>query len=198
MGVLLDRAGGAAEGIGRLLLGPVGQVAQDHHLPLPAGQAPQQLDEVHAQGGVAGLDRRAHPDPGPTGPSASGPGPGLWPPGPPRARDTPRPATNGRRPGPGLPGPPPRRPRPSRGSGRPPGGPARRGPRTPRRTRSSQPLQRVRGLGGCTGDVVRSPGVPLGWLADMGSLIKKRRKRMRKKKHKKMLKRTRWQRHSGQ
>ncbi|HVB00306.1 MAG TPA: AURKAIP1/COX24 domain-containing protein [Acidimicrobiales bacterium] len=26
----------------------------------------------------------------------------------------------------------------------------------------------------------------------MGSLIKKRRKRMRKKKHKKMLKRTRW------
>lgn len=28
----------------------------------------------------------------------------------------------------------------------------------------------------------------------MGSLIKKRRKRMRKKKHKKMLKRTRWQR----
>jgi len=30
----------------------------------------------------------------------------------------------------------------------------------------------------------------------MGSLIKKRRKRMRKKKHKKMLKRTRWQRRS--
>jgi hypothetical protein len=30
--------------------------------------------------------------------------------------------------------------------------------------------------------------------ADMGSLIKKRRKRMRKKKHKKMLKRTRFQR----
>ena len=29
---------------------------------------------------------------------------------------------------------------------------------------------------------------------DMGSLIKKRRKRMRKKKHKKMLKRTRFQR----
>jgi len=28
----------------------------------------------------------------------------------------------------------------------------------------------------------------------MGSLIKKRRKRMRKKKHKKLLKRTRWQR----
>ena len=48
-----------------------------------------------------------------------------------------------------------------------------------------------------TGDVVRSPGVPLGWLADMGSLIKKRRKRMRKKKHKKMLKRTRWQRRAG-
>jgi hypothetical protein len=32
---------------------------------------------------------------------------------------------------------------------------------------------------------------------DMGSLIKKRRKRMRKKKHKKMLKRTRWQRRAG-
>jgi len=31
----------------------------------------------------------------------------------------------------------------------------------------------------------------------MGSLIKKRRKRMRKKKHKKMLKRTRWQRRSA-
>ncbi len=31
-------------------------------------------------------------------------------------------------------------------------------------------------------------------LAQMGSLIKKRRKRMRKKKHKKMLKRTRFQR----
>ena len=45
--------------------------------------------------------------------------------------------------------------------------------------------------------VVRSPGGPLGWLADMGSLIKKRRKRMRKKKHKKMLKRTRWQRRAG-
>jgi hypothetical protein len=32
---------------------------------------------------------------------------------------------------------------------------------------------------------------------DMGSLIKKRRKRMRKKKHKKMLKATRWQRRAG-
>ena len=31
----------------------------------------------------------------------------------------------------------------------------------------------------------------------MGSLIKKRRKRMRTKKHKKMLKRTRWQRRAG-
>jgi Mitochondrial domain of unknown function (DUF1713) len=35
--------------------------------------------------------------------------------------------------------------------------------------------------------------LPLG----MGSLIKKRRKRMRKKKHKKMLKATRWQRRAG-
>ena len=31
----------------------------------------------------------------------------------------------------------------------------------------------------------------------MGSLIKKRRKRMRKKKHKKMLKATRWHRRAG-
>jgi Mitochondrial domain of unknown function (DUF1713) len=35
--------------------------------------------------------------------------------------------------------------------------------------------------------------LPLG----MGSLIKKRRKRMRKKKHKKMLKATRWQRRAA-
>jgi hypothetical protein len=39
-------------------------------------------------------------------------------------------------------------------------------------------------------DVVASPLV-------MGSLIKKRRKRMRKKKHKKMLKATRWQRRAA-
>ena len=38
---------------------------------------------------------------------------------------------------------------------------------------------------------------PLPCPADMGSLIKKRRKRMRKKKHKKMLKATRWQRRAG-
>jgi hypothetical protein len=38
---------------------------------------------------------------------------------------------------------------------------------------------------------------PLRCPADMGSLIKKRRKRMRKKKHKKMLKATRWQRRAG-
>ena len=38
---------------------------------------------------------------------------------------------------------------------------------------------------------------PLGCLDAMGSLIKKRRKRMRKKKHKKMLKATRWQRRAG-
>jgi Mitochondrial domain of unknown function (DUF1713) len=37
----------------------------------------------------------------------------------------------------------------------------------------------------------------LSWQAAMGSLIKKRRKRMRKKKHKKMLKATRWQRRAG-
>ena len=39
----------------------------------------------------------------------------------------------------------------------------------------------------------RTASLPL----DMGSLIKKRRKRMRKKKHKKMLKATRWQRRAG-
>lgn len=38
---------------------------------------------------------------------------------------------------------------------------------------------------------------PLPSFPAMGSLIKKRRKRMRKKKHKKMLKRTRWQRRAG-
>jgi len=38
---------------------------------------------------------------------------------------------------------------------------------------------------------------PLTCRTDMGSLIKKRRKRMRKKKHKKMLKATRWQRRAG-
>ena len=40
-------------------------------------------------------------------------------------------------------------------------------------------------------------GDPVGWPVAMGSLIKKRRKRMRKKKHKKMLKATRWQRRAG-
>jgi hypothetical protein len=45
--------------------------------------------------------------------------------------------------------------------------------------------------------------VNLGWcfvatrVPAVGSLIKKRRKRMRKKKHKKMLKATRWQRRAG-
>ena len=38
---------------------------------------------------------------------------------------------------------------------------------------------------------------PASLTALMGSLIKKRRKRMRKKKHKKMLKATRWQRRAG-
>jgi hypothetical protein len=41
--------------------------------------------------------------------------------------------------------------------------------------------------------IPRSASVPV----DMGSLIKKRRKRMRKKKHKKMLKATRWQRRAA-
>ena len=38
---------------------------------------------------------------------------------------------------------------------------------------------------------------PTNLRSDMGSLIKKRRKRMRKKKHKKMLKATRWQRRAA-
>ena len=41
------------------------------------------------------------------------------------------------------------------------------------------------------------PRLPLGWRPAMGSLIKKRRKRLRKKKHTKMLKATRWQRRAG-
>lgn len=35
------------------------------------------------------------------------------------------------------------------------------------------------------------------FFATMGSLIKKRRKRMRKRKHKKMLRATRWKRRAG-
>jgi hypothetical protein len=46
------------------------------------------------------------------------------------------------------------------------------------------------GIGRHRSSAVASP-------TDMGSLIKKRRKRMRKKKHKKMLKATRWQRRAG-
>lgn len=38
---------------------------------------------------------------------------------------------------------------------------------------------------------------PIASVPDMGSLVKKRRKRMRKKKHRKMLKRTRAQRQRG-
>jgi hypothetical protein len=43
----------------------------------------------------------------------------------------------------------------------------------------------------------RSARAPCNLPRAMGSLIKKRRKRMRKKKHKKMLKATRWQRRAG-
>lgn len=39
-----------------------------------------------------------------------------------------------------------------------------------------------------------NPGIPASLVSLMGSLIKKRRKRMRKKKHRKLLKRTRVQR----
>ncbi len=49
-----------------------------------------------------------------------------------------------------------------------------------------------------TAGLVRRSGTGAATLArGMGSLIKKRRKRMRKKKHKKMLKATRWQRRAG-
>jgi len=41
------------------------------------------------------------------------------------------------------------------------------------------------------------PETALTFAPLMGSLIKKRRKRMRKKKHKKMLKATRWQRRAA-
>lgn len=43
----------------------------------------------------------------------------------------------------------------------------------------------------------RDGAAPASLPRAMGSLIKKRRKRMRKKKHKKMLKATRWQRRAG-
>jgi hypothetical protein len=49
------------------------------------------------------------------------------------------------------------------------------------------------GAGGTWREIPWSTRVPV----DMGSLIKKRRKRMRKKKHKKMLKATRWQRRAA-
>ena len=45
--------------------------------------------------------------------------------------------------------------------------------------------------------VVSGAASPASLSPLMGSLIKKRRKRMRKKKHKKMLKATRWQRRAG-
>src|SRR5579864_6908976 len=52
--------------------------------------------------------------------------------------------------------------------------------------------------GPCHGTPHSLGRAPTGRLAlAMGSLIKKRRKRMRKKKHKKMLKATRWQRRAG-
>ena len=44
---------------------------------------------------------------------------------------------------------------------------------------------------------LRHTPVPASLARLMGSLIKKRRKRMRKKKHKKMLKATRWQRRAA-
>ncbi len=47
-------------------------------------------------------------------------------------------------------------------------------------------------MGSVWAGVVTATRVPA-----VGSLIKKRRKRMRKKKHKKMLKATRWQRRAG-
>jgi hypothetical protein len=58
--------------------------------------------------------------------------------------------------------------------------------------------------GACFGEPATTPSPHGAWRpapanlpCAMGSLIKKRRKRMRKKKHKKMLKATRWQRRAG-
>ena len=47
------------------------------------------------------------------------------------------------------------------------------------------------------GDPVGAPPLSHTDGSNVGSVIKKRRKRMRKKKHKKMLKATRWQRRAG-
>ena len=70
--------------------------------------------------------------------------------------------------------------------------PRTEGPATRRPPPSSRGDQAVEGL------VIRRGSEATGSLpAEMGSLIKKRRKRMRKKKHKKMLKATRWQRRAG-
>ena len=74
--------------------------------------------------------------------------------------------------------------------------PSRRSPAPPRRVPPSTdwPARGVRPDPGPYG--VKRPA-RLGCRTDMGSLIKKRRKRMRKKKHKKMLKATRWQRRAA-
>ena len=113
VGVLLDRADRAPEGVGGLLLGPVGQVAQDDHLPLAAGQAAAAASTRSMRRAASPASTVEPPEP-PAGPglppAAEGqvgghPGhPGLG------VRRT---ATSGRRPGPGPPGPPPRRPRPT-------------------------------------------------------------------------------------
>src|SRR3954468_8882500 len=58
--VLLDAAERAAERVGGLLLGAVGQVAQDDDLALAARQVPQQLDQIDTQRGVAAVGHDHH------------------------------------------------------------------------------------------------------------------------------------------
>jgi mRNA-processing protein COX24 len=124
---------------------------------------------------------RSNPD-GDVSKRPSGQSPSLWPGAPPghwrsfRCLCRPVPCTvcAGQRPTapPRSGSPHPQRPAHARGSGRPPLPLACLRPKEPPSPTASLP-----------------PG--------MGSLIKKRRKRMRKKKHKKMLKATRWQRRAG-
>ena len=68
----------------------------------------------------------------------------------------------------------------------------RSGTRIPRNFREILVPERQRGV-----QISGNRPSPATLRLGMGSLIKKRRKRMRKKKHKKMLKATRWQRRAG-
>ena len=131
---------------------------------------------------------RGPPGPGgPCGPDGSPPRRRGAPP-PARRRTSSRPAPPAARAwarGPGR-GAPSRRPR----LGLPPGGMASC-------TWSSRTISKPIGCLLTPGPTWQSTPGTASLPHDMGSLIKKRRKRMRKKKHKKMLKATRWQRRAG-